>query len=198
MAPQSFWRLRRCRRSGSAWRTGLRMTRVSTWPAPSSETWTNSPRGSPAWEVALSVCSNPRSDGARRREVLRGDPEGRQHLPAAGGGGGVAVTAPGFPPAVLPPVARAQRRPNSRPGGPPGPRYRHRALSRCHRRPDAGDAPPSRAERVVAELTAVAVALSGGVFFAEHLEPDSTNVERMYRRLFQAVAALILILLEEK
>jgi AcrR family transcriptional regulator len=60
------------------------------------------------------------------------------------------------------------------------------------------DAPRSRAERVVAELTAVAVALSDGVFFAEHLEPDSTDVERMYRRLFQAVTALIPILLEEK
>jgi AcrR family transcriptional regulator len=60
------------------------------------------------------------------------------------------------------------------------------------------DAPPSRAERVVVELTAVAVALSDGVFFAEHLEPDSTDVERMYRRLFPAVAALIPILLEEK
>ena len=60
------------------------------------------------------------------------------------------------------------------------------------------DAPRSRAERVVAELTAVAVALSDGVFFAEHLEPDSTDVERMYRRLFQAVTALIPILMEEK
>jgi AcrR family transcriptional regulator len=60
------------------------------------------------------------------------------------------------------------------------------------------DAPRSRAERVVSELTAVAVALSDGVFFAEHLEPDSTDVEHMYRRLFQAVTALIPILLEEK
>jgi AcrR family transcriptional regulator len=59
------------------------------------------------------------------------------------------------------------------------------------------DAPPSKAERVVAELTALAVALSDGVFFADHLEPD-TDVERMYRRLSQAVTALIPILLEEK
>ena len=44
----------------------------------------------------------------------------------------------------------------------------------------------------------MAVALSDGVFFAEHLEPDGTDVERMYRRLFQAVTALIPILLEEK
>ena len=60
------------------------------------------------------------------------------------------------------------------------------------------DTPPSKADRVVTELTAFAVALSDGVFFAEHLEPDATDVERMYRRLFQAVAALIPILLEEK
>jgi AcrR family transcriptional regulator len=60
------------------------------------------------------------------------------------------------------------------------------------------DAPPSTAERVVTELTAMAVALSDGVFFAEHLEPDGTDVEQMYRRLFQAVTALVPILLEEK
>jgi hypothetical protein len=36
------------------------------------------------------------------------------------------------------------------------------------------------------------------VFFAEHLEPDRTDVERMYRRLSAAVTALIPILLEEK
>jgi AcrR family transcriptional regulator len=56
----------------------------------------------------------------------------------------------------------------------------------------------SKAERVVSELTALAVALSDGVFFAEHLEPDGTDVERMYRRLSQAVTALAPILLEEK
>jgi AcrR family transcriptional regulator len=59
------------------------------------------------------------------------------------------------------------------------------------------DAPRSKAERVVTELTAFAVALSDGVFFAEHLEPD-TDVEQMYRRLSQAIAALIPILLQEK
>ncbi len=59
------------------------------------------------------------------------------------------------------------------------------------------DAPPSKARRVVNELTALAVALSDGVFFAEHLEPDGTDVERLYRRLSQAVTALIPILLEE-
>jgi AcrR family transcriptional regulator len=60
------------------------------------------------------------------------------------------------------------------------------------------DVPPSRAHRVVTDLTALAVALSDGIFFAEHLERDSTDVERMYRRLSQAVAALIPILLEER
>jgi AcrR family transcriptional regulator len=59
------------------------------------------------------------------------------------------------------------------------------------------DAPPSKADRVVTELTALAVALSDGVFFADHLEPD-TDVERMYRRLSQAITALIPILLKEK
>ena len=60
------------------------------------------------------------------------------------------------------------------------------------------DTPPDKAERVVTELAAVAVALSDGVFFAEHLESDGTDVEQMYRRLFQAVVALMPILLEEK
>jgi AcrR family transcriptional regulator len=59
------------------------------------------------------------------------------------------------------------------------------------------DVPRARSERVVTELTTLAVALSDGVFFADHLEPD-TDVERMYRRLSQALAALIPILLEEK
>jgi AcrR family transcriptional regulator len=57
--------------------------------------------------------------------------------------------------------------------------------------------PPAKADRVVAELTALAVALSDGVYFAEHLEPDGTDVAQMYRRLFQAVTALVPILLEE-
>lgn len=60
------------------------------------------------------------------------------------------------------------------------------------------DVAPARAQRVVAELTAFAVAQSDGVFFARHLEPGSTDVARMYRRLWQAVTALIPILLEEK
>ena len=50
---------------------------------------------------------------------------------------------------------------------------------------------PERAESVVTELAAVATAMSDGVFFAEHLEPDSTDVDRMYVRLIQAVEALI-------
>jgi AcrR family transcriptional regulator len=79
-------------------------------------------------------------------------------------------------------------------------RVRETAIARFH---DAitrllpADAPPTKADRVVAELTAFAVALSDGVFFADHLEPD-TDVERMYRRLSQAITALIPILLKEK
>ncbi|HET6731919.1 TetR/AcrR family transcriptional regulator [Mycobacterium sp.] len=60
------------------------------------------------------------------------------------------------------------------------------------------DAPPKKADRVVTELTAFAVALSDGIFFAEHLETEATDVERMYRRLYQAVAALAPILLEDR
>jgi len=60
------------------------------------------------------------------------------------------------------------------------------------------DVRPAKAERIITELTALAVALSDGVFFAAHLEPDGTDVERMYRRLFQAITALVPILLEEK
>lgn len=59
------------------------------------------------------------------------------------------------------------------------------------------DIPPGKADLVVAELTAFAVALSDGVYFASHLEPDTTDVERMYRRLRQALEALIPVLLEE-
>jgi AcrR family transcriptional regulator len=59
------------------------------------------------------------------------------------------------------------------------------------------DIPPARADRVLTELTAVAVALSDGIFLAEHLEADATDVERMYRRLYQTVVALMPILLEE-
>lgn len=57
---------------------------------------------------------------------------------------------------------------------------------------------PDRAERLTAELTAFAVAQSDGVFFAKHLESAHTDVARMYRRLWQAVTALVPILLEEQ
>jgi len=60
------------------------------------------------------------------------------------------------------------------------------------------DIAPEKADRVVTELAAVATAMSDGIFFADHLEPDSTDVDRMYVRLIQAVEALIPILLEEK
>ncbi|MEH3133800.1 MAG: TetR/AcrR family transcriptional regulator [Mycolicibacterium neoaurum] len=60
------------------------------------------------------------------------------------------------------------------------------------------DVPAARADRVVGELAAVATAMSDGIFFADHLEPDVTDVDRMYVRLIQAVRALIPILLEEQ
>jgi AcrR family transcriptional regulator len=60
------------------------------------------------------------------------------------------------------------------------------------------DVPPAKSRRVVTELAAVATALSDGIFLAEHLEPEATNVGRMYLRLHQTVTALIPILLEEK
>jgi AcrR family transcriptional regulator len=80
-------------------------------------------------------------------------------------------------------------------------RVRETAITRFH---DAiaqllpAAAPASKAQRVVAELTAFAVAQSDGIFFADHLEHDATDVHRMYRQLFQAIAALIPILLEDK
>jgi len=58
--------------------------------------------------------------------------------------------------------------------------------------------PPKKADRVLAELTAFAVALSDGIFFAEHLEAAATDVEQMYRRLYQAAVAMVPIMLEEK
>jgi len=60
------------------------------------------------------------------------------------------------------------------------------------------DAPPAKTRRVVTEVAAIATALSDGIFLAEHLEPDATDVGRMYLRLHQTVRALIPILLEEK
>jgi AcrR family transcriptional regulator len=65
-----------------------------------------------------------------------------------------------------------------------------------HLLPD--DTTPAKAKRVVAELTAFAVAQSDGIFIAGHLEPKTSDVPRMYRRLWQAVTALIPIVLEEK
>jgi AcrR family transcriptional regulator len=80
-------------------------------------------------------------------------------------------------------------------------RVRDRALGRfrdavTHLLPDG--VPAAKAERVSAELAAVATALSDGIFLAAHLEPDTTDVARMYRRLYQTMTALIPILLEEK
>lgn len=59
------------------------------------------------------------------------------------------------------------------------------------------EVPPDRAGRALDELTALAMAISDGVFIADHVEPDSTDIERMYRRLLQSVTALLPILLEE-
>jgi AcrR family transcriptional regulator len=58
--------------------------------------------------------------------------------------------------------------------------------------------PADKAQRVLSELAAFAVALSDGVFFAVHLEPESTDVEWMYLHLFHAVMALNPQLMNEK
>jgi AcrR family transcriptional regulator len=60
------------------------------------------------------------------------------------------------------------------------------------------DVPADKATRVIGELTSLAMAISDGVFIADHVEPDTTDVERMYRRLLQAVTTLLPILLEEE
>jgi AcrR family transcriptional regulator len=80
-------------------------------------------------------------------------------------------------------------------------RVRDKAIAGFHQAiallmPD--DVPPAKAQRVVTELAAIATAMSDGIFLAEHLEPDVTDVARMYRRLHQTVTALIPILVEEK
>lgn len=51
--------------------------------------------------------------------------------------------------------------------------------------------------RVASELAAVAVAMSDGIFFADHLEPGTTDVRRLYRRILQTVLTLMPILLAE-
>ena len=60
------------------------------------------------------------------------------------------------------------------------------------------DVPKPKAQHVIAELAAIAVALSDGIFLAAHLEPDTTDIERMYRRLHQTLTSLIPILLAER
>ena len=57
--------------------------------------------------------------------------------------------------------------------------------------------PSAKATRIVDELTALAMAISDGVFIADHVTPGAVDVELMYRRLYQAVTALLPILLEE-
>jgi AcrR family transcriptional regulator len=60
------------------------------------------------------------------------------------------------------------------------------------------DVPQDKAVRVLDELTALAMAISDGVFIADHVETESTDIERMYRRLLQSVTTLLPILLEEE
>jgi AcrR family transcriptional regulator len=60
------------------------------------------------------------------------------------------------------------------------------------------DVPQDKAARVLDELTALAMAISDGVFIADHVEADTTDIERMYRRLLQSVTTLLPILLEEE
>lgn len=60
------------------------------------------------------------------------------------------------------------------------------------------EVPQDKATRVVGELTALAMAISDGVFIADHVEPNATDIERMYRRLLQTITTLLPILLEEE
>jgi AcrR family transcriptional regulator len=60
------------------------------------------------------------------------------------------------------------------------------------------DVVQDKAARVLEELTALAMAISDGVFIADHVAPEVTDVGRMYRRLLQSVTTLLPILLEEQ
>jgi AcrR family transcriptional regulator len=60
------------------------------------------------------------------------------------------------------------------------------------------DMPAAKARRLVDELTTFSVALSDGCFFADHLEPATTDVRRLYKRLGQALEALIPAILRER
>ena len=42
------------------------------------------------------------------------------------------------------------------------------------------------------------MAMSDGVFIADHVDPNTTDIERMYRRLLQTITTLLPILLEEQ
>mgnify|MGYP001231146971 CR=1 FL=1 len=55
----------------------------------------------------------------------------------------------------------------------------------------ASDLPDHKASALIDELTAFCVAVSDGCFFAAHLEPDRTDLGRMFVRLGQAAVALI-------
>lgn len=64
----------------------------------------------------------------------------------------------------------------------------------AHLVPD--DVPTAAARRVIDELAAFGVALSDGAFFADHVEPDSADVERLFDQLGNAVVALLPSMLE--
>jgi AcrR family transcriptional regulator len=59
------------------------------------------------------------------------------------------------------------------------------------------DVPPQRAQRAAAELTTILVALSDGFFFAAHLEPESTDLERLCLHTGRIIEALLPALLED-
>jgi len=106
------------------------------------------------------------------------------------------IAAPGLPAALLHAVAGAQQRSGGRRGDTPRPRHRYRRFRDAITQLLPADAPPSKAERVVTELTALAVAISDGC---------SSRPPRTRHRCrtdvpaaVGAVTALIPILLEEK
>ncbi len=56
--------------------------------------------------------------------------------------------------------------------------------------------PPRRAKRAAAELTTILVALSDGFFMASHLEPETTDLDRLCRLAGRIIETLLPDLLE--
>jgi AcrR family transcriptional regulator len=56
---------------------------------------------------------------------------------------------------------------------------------------------PRRAERATAEMTTMLVALSDGFFFAAHLEPDTTDLDRLCQLAGRVIESLLPRLLTE-